>query len=176
MSMTDVDMTHDMAPFPAARNNSMQMSISNYVPKRSIFDPMNTNNMMQNPQPQLQPMQKYQFPPPPPPMANPSPLLAQSLEKQPLAPSGLLVNDRPVPEQLVFWQNRGGFWGRVSNYYINKHNGMSSVYKSPFQQVDKAESAWDGKEPNLAERYYTELSHEEKARIDEVRGGMGRRP
>ena len=179
MSMMDVDMTNDMAPFPAARMNTQPMQISNYVPKRSIFDPMNTaSNLTQTrPQPQIpQPIQQYQFPPPPPPIANPSPLLVQSLEKRPLAPSGLLFNDRQVPDHLKYWQNGKGFWVRVAGYYINKHKGMSSVYKSPYQQVDKAESAWDAKEPGLAERYYNGLSWEEKARIDEVRGGMGRRP
>ena len=178
MSTVDPNTRNDMPSFSGASNNAMQMSVSNYVPKRSIFDPMNANNgMMQKPRHRIpQPMQNYQFPPPPPPMASPSPLLARSLEKRPLAPSGLLVNDRPVPEHLAFWRGRGGFWGRVSQYYINKHNGMSSVYKSPYQQVGKAEGAWDSKEANMAEGYYNELSYEEKARIDQVRGGMGRRP
>lgn len=179
IDLMDLDMLHDMAPFPAATMNPMQLQISNYVPKRSIFDAMNPNNSTTQhrrthsqiiPQPIMPP----QSPPTPPPMADPSPLLAQSLEKRPLAPSGLLNNDRPIPKQLADWQAKGGFWGRVAGYYIQKHDGMASVYKSPFTQV--AESAWDAKEASLAERYYLELTEEEQSRVDEVREGMGRRP
>ncbi|KAJ9617245.1 hypothetical protein H2200_000966 [Cladophialophora chaetospira] len=183
MDMMDVDMTHDMAPFPAANFNNMQPQISGYVPKRSIFDPLNpintTSASMQPPKLQQlipQPVPHSQLPRTPPPMAAPSPLLLQSLERRPLAPSGLLNNDRAIPHQLAEWQVRGGFWGKVSGYYINKHMGMASAYISPFTKMDERESAWDGSAMGVAERYYEELSWEEKNRVDEVRGSMGRRP
>jgi hypothetical protein len=109
-------------------------------------------------------------------MATPSPLLLQSLEKRPLAPSGLLDNDRPIPVQFADWQARGGFWGKVSAYYIQKHQGMASVYTSPFRKMDEKQNAWDGKEKGLAERYFEGLGWELRAKVDEVRGQMGRRP
>jgi hypothetical protein len=182
MDMMDLDMIHDMAPFPAANFNSMQMQISSYIPKRSMFDPLNPVNTTTSshkrtysqvlPQPILQP--QASMPAPPPPMAEPSPLLVQSLEKRQLAPSGLLVNDRPIPRQLAEWQARGGFWGKVSGYYIQKHLGMATVYRSPFSQVSA--SAWDSKEPGLAERYYEELTDEERALVDKIRMEMRSRP
>ncbi|KIW68430.1 hypothetical protein PV04_04377 [Phialophora macrospora] len=183
MDMMDLDMTHDMAPFPAANLNSMQMQISNYVAKRSIFDPLNPQNTTGSNSQQAKSGQVIpQLIPPPqllpslPPMAAPSPLLLQSLEKRPLAPSGLLDNDRPIPTQFAVWQARGGFWGKVSAYYIQKHQGMASVYTSPFRKMDEKRNAWDGKEKGLAERYFEGLDWELRAKVDEVRGQMGRRP
>ena len=181
MDMMDLDMIHDMAPFPAANFNSGgQMQISSYVPKRSIFDPLNTSTAALHPPstPQMipQPISQPRLPPTPPPIANPSPLLVQSLEKRPLAPSGLVTNDHVIPKQLSDWQARGGFWGKVSAYYILKHNGMAGVYTSPFAKMDEKPSVWDGKGKGLAETYYEGLDPEEQQRVDEIRGGMGRRP
>ncbi|OCT52422.1 jmjC domain containing protein [Cladophialophora carrionii] len=183
MDMMDLDMIHDMAPFPAANLNSMQMQVSNYIAKRSIFDPLNPVNttgpigqLHKSAQIMPQLIPQAQLAPSLPPMAAPSPLLLQSLEKRPLAPSGLLDNDRPIPPQLAEWQARGGFWGKVSAYYIQKHQGMASVYTSPFRKMDEKQSAWDGKEKGLAERYFEGLDWELKAKVDEIRGQMGRRP
>jgi hypothetical protein len=180
MSMMDLD----MAPFPAANIHSLTQTsqsrpISTYIPKRSIFDPLNTTSTASIlTKPQIpQPIVNPRFPTPPPPMAQPSPLLLQCLEKRPLAPSGLLLNDRPIPKQLADWSVRGGFWGRVSQYYIEKHLSMASVYRSPFAQGRG--SAWDGGAMTgvgLAERYYWGLSEGEREVVDEVRVGMGRRP
>ncbi len=183
IDMMDVDMLQDMAPFPAANFNSMQAPVSTYIAKRSIFDPLNPLNgvgpSMQPPRMQQfipQHISQPQFPPSPPPMASPSPLLIQSLERRPRAPSGLLNNDHPIPRQLADWQLRGGFWGKVSGYYINKHESMASVYISPFTKMDDKQSAWDGSETGLAENYFEGLSWEGRQRVDDVRGGMRRRP
>ncbi|EXJ69908.1 uncharacterized protein A1O5_06981 [Cladophialophora psammophila CBS 110553] len=177
MDMMDLDMIHDMAPFPAASINPLQ--ISSYIPKRSIYDPLNTSGhggmlMLHKPQlPIPKPIQPHssviQYPPPPP-MADPSLLLVQSLEKRPLGPTGLLINDRPVPKQLSDWVARGGFWARVAGYYIQKHKGMASVYRSPFIAV-KDKVGLDSWEGGLAERYYDNLEPQERQRIDAVRDG-----
>ncbi|KIX99481.1 uncharacterized protein Z520_05057 [Fonsecaea multimorphosa CBS 102226] len=176
MDMMDLDMIHDMAPFPAASINPLQ--ISNYIPKRSIYDPLNTTvhgGMMQQkpqaplPKPILPHASAIQLPPQPP-MTDPSAVLAQSLEKRPLGPTGLLINDRPIPKQLSDWFTRGGFWARVAGYYIQKHNGMASVYRSPFIAV-KDKVGLDSWEGGLAERYYDNLEPAERQSIDAVRDG-----
>jgi len=109
-------------------------------------------------------------------MASPSPLLIQSLEKRPLAASGLVTNDHPIPRQLAEWQARGGFWGKVSAYYVRKHNGMAGVYTSPFTKMDEGQSTWGGKDNGLADGYYEGLDFVGQRRVDEIRGGMRRRP
>lgn len=143
----------DLAPFPA---NSMPFS--NYVPKRSIYDPLNSslNPFNQQKQPQISE----------PPMAQPSNALARSLEKRPLGSNGLMLNDRPTPKQLVDWQERGGFWGRVSGYYINKHQISATVYKSPFINTGIFGQHPDG---TLADRYYESLEPDQRGKIDIAR-------
>jgi len=156
MSMA-MDMDLDLAPFPA---NSMLLS--NYIPKRSMFDPLNSGANPFNQQKQPQVLE--------PPMAQPSCALAQSLEKRALGSNGLMLNDRPSPKQLLDWQERGGFWGRVSGYYINKHQMAATVYKSPFVSTGAF-----GQQPatTLAERYYESLEPHQKGKIDEARAIPG---
>lgn len=141
-----MDMTMDLAPFPA---NSFPMS--NYAPKRSVYDPLSNANMLTQP--------NFQFVDPP--MAQPSSQLVESLEKRSVGASGLQLNDREIPKQLTEWQDRGGFWGRVAGYYIKKHQDAATVYKSPFtamnQQMDTA---------TLSQRYYQSLEPEQRMRID----------
>lgn len=99
-------------------------------------------------------------------MAQPSHALVQSLEKRPLGSNGLMLNDRPTPKQLIDWQERGGFWGRVSGYYINKHQISATVYKSPFMNTGIFAQQPNG---TLAERYYESLEPDQKGKIDHAR-------
>lgn len=142
-----LDMAHDLAPFPAS-----SLSLSNILPKRSAYDPLSSASaaMQQKVQPASEP-----------PMAAPSRLLMEGLEKQSIGSNGLLLNDRPVPKQLNDWLTRGGFWGRVAGYYIQKHQGAASVYKSPFTTMTHPVGV-----SSLAERYYESLEPEQRASID----------
>ncbi|KEF63444.1 uncharacterized protein A1O9_01422 [Exophiala aquamarina CBS 119918] len=151
MSMA-MDMDLDLAPFPA---NSIPLA--NYIPKRSMYDPLNSGANPFNQQKQSQVVE--------PPMAQPSHSLTRSLEKRPLGSNGLMLNDRPAPKQLVDWQERGGFWGRVSRYYINKHQIATTVYKSPFVST----GVFGQPTATLAERYYQNLEPDQKGKIDEAR-------
>ncbi|EHY54468.1 DNA damage-responsive transcriptional repressor RPH1 [Exophiala dermatitidis] len=144
-----VAMDVDLAPFPANYVLS-----GNDMRNRSTYDPL--SNVKAFPQ--------HKTRAPEPPMAPASRQLLESLEKRPLGPNGLLINDRPIPHQLTEWQERGGFWGRVAGYYIQKHQSSATVYKSPF-----AVMAARGNEGTLAQRYYNSLEPEQQAKIDESR-------
>ncbi|KAK5223124.1 hypothetical protein LTR72_005961 [Exophiala xenobiotica] len=147
-----MDMTlPDMAPFPAA-----SFPINTYVPKRSMYDPLGNMNAFAQPKPQISEM----------PMAPPSLQLVESLEKRPVGTNGLQLNDRAVPKQLINWRDRGGFWGRVSTYYIQKHQAAATVYKSPFMAMSQQTDP-----ETLAERYYQSLESEQKMKIDMFRQG-----
>ena len=145
----------DLAPFPA---NSQPLS--NYVPRRSMFDPLgnvSTSGFAQQHKTQLaEPL-----------LAFPSQRLLDSLEKRPVGPSGLFLNDHEIPRQLTDWQTRGGFWGRVAGYYILKHQGAATLYRSPFSAM--VPQANDG---TLAERYYESLEPEQRERIDDEAMGL----
>ena len=140
-----------MAPFPAA-----SFPISGYVPKRSMYDPLGNMNAFAQSKPQISEM----------PMAQPSVQLTESLEKRPVGMNGLQLNDRAVPKQLINWRDRGGFWGRVSTYYIQKHEAAATVYKSPFMAMSQQNDPG-----TLAERYYQSLESEQKVKIDMFRQG-----
>ncbi|KIX08954.1 uncharacterized protein Z518_00032 [Rhinocladiella mackenziei CBS 650.93] len=146
-----MDMTMDLAPFPA---NSMPLG--SYVPRRSTYDPLNNANPFTQPKPHT----------PEPPVARPSRKLSEALEKRPIGSNGLLLNDRLIPEALTEWQRNGGFWGRVAGYYIQKHEGAATLYRSPF--TSRSQQGSDG---TLAERYYENLGPEQQVRIDEARNG-----
>jgi hypothetical protein len=74
----------------------------------------------------------------------------------------LPTNDRTIPEQLTSWQQKGGFWGKVANYYVARHQAAASVYRSPF--VPKTEAS-----TLMAEAYYAGLPEAGRFKIDEVR-------
>jgi len=98
-------------------------------------------------------------------MAPPSRELVESLVKRPVGPNGLPLNDQALPKHLLDWQDRGGFWGRVAGYYIQKHQATATVYRSPFTAMNQQTG-----ERTLAERYYESLEPEQRVRIDQVRG------
>lgn len=150
-----MDMTlPDMAPFPAA-----SLPLSGYVPKRSIYDPLSHVTAFQ----QVKPPRSE------PRVAPLSSKLAETLEKRAIGANGLQLNDRAVPRQLLDWRDRGGFWGRVSRYYISKHQATATIYRSPFmamsQQVDTA---------TLSDRYYQSLEGDQQWKIDAFRRSMQR--
>jgi hypothetical protein len=148
-----VDMTFDMIPF-----HSQSLSLDHrYPPKRSLYDPLSSAAAFPQSKPQ----------PAEPPMAPASRQLIESLEKRPMGPNASLqLNDRAVPKQLLDWQVRGGFWGRVAGYFIQKHQTAAMVYKSPFMAMDS-----QGSDGTLAERYYNSLEPEQRVRIDNFRQG-----
>lgn len=152
-----MDMDIDLAPFPAN-----YLPTSTFTPKRSAFDPLTKNAYALTQQKQVQKSE--------PPMARPSPLLAASLEKRPLGSNGLMLNDRPPPKQLLDWQARGGFWGKVASYYIGRHQEQATIYRSPFS--GSSICGPQQLEPTLAQRYYESLECEQKIKIDEIRGPM----
>ncbi|KPI41813.1 DNA damage-responsive transcriptional repressor RPH1 [Cyphellophora attinorum] len=139
-------------------NTSNASQISNYVPRRSVYDPL---YKAQGP---LQPITQPNLPPPlpQPPMAEPSPVLLASLQPRSTSPGGYPLNDRAVPEQLVKWKAQGGFWAKVATYYINKHVASASAYRSPF--ADLHNTPW-----RLAEQYYQSLDFEGRAKVDDYR-------
>ncbi|EXJ93631.1 hypothetical protein A1O1_02023 [Capronia coronata CBS 617.96] len=142
-----LDMDIDLAPFPA---HYMQMNA--YVPKPLTFDPLShvnafTPSKTQTTEPSI---------------AAPSRQLLGSLEKRPVGPNGLRLNDHPVPKQLTDWEEKGGFWGRVAGYYIQKHQTAATVYKSPFAGIGQRANG-----RTLAQRYYDSLEPEQQARIEE---------
>ena len=146
--------SHDSAPFPTP----MMPPVSSYVPRRSMYDPLyKTPQVPQpipNPHPLYQPLQ--------PPMSEPSPTLLAGLQPRATTPNGLPTNDRVVPEQLKVWQQKGGFWGKVANYYVVRHEAAASVYRSPF--TSKIESSM-----SLADTYYYGLPDNARIKIDETR-------
>lgn len=146
-----VDMDVDLAPFPASY---MQMSTN--LPNGPTYDPLGNVNAF--------PQQKPQVTEPP--IAQPSRQLLESLEKRPVGPNGLLLNDRPVPKRLSDWQEQGGFWGRVAGYYMQKHQAAATIYKSPFAAM--ASRVIDD---TLAQRYYDSLESAQRVKIDEYRHG-----
>lgn len=95
-------------------------------------------------------------------MAEPSPRLMAAVAVRAYAPNGLPVNDRMVPEQLVMWQQRGGFWGKVANYYVKKHEVQAPIYRSPF--AAKPEGG-----PSTAETFYQGLSETAKQEVDKFK-------
>lgn len=147
------DVTLDMAPSPA---NSLPLS--NYVHKRSLYDPLSSVSAFRplKPQPAEQPI------------AQASRQLVEGLTKRPIGPNGLQLNDHEAPRQLSEWQDRGGFWGRVAGYYIQKHQGAATVYRSPFAAINQ-----QAEEKTLAEQYYEHLEPDQRARIDKCRDGRG---
>jgi len=154
-----VDMTFDMADLSA---HSLAGG-NHYMPKRSLYSPLSGVGAF----PQL-PTASAEIP-----MAQASRPLLESLEKRPLGPSGLPLNDRPVPPQLTEWRDRGGFWGRVASYYIQKHLNAATVYRSPFTV---GATGWQGDDGTLAQRYYDSLEPHQRARIDDyVREAKGER-
>ncbi|EXJ91627.1 hypothetical protein A1O3_00177 [Capronia epimyces CBS 606.96] len=146
-----VDMDIDLAPFPAS-----YVQLSDYVPRRLSYDPLSNVSAFTQQKPQnLDP-----------PMALPSRQLLESLEKRPIGLNGLLFNNHQIPKQLTDWQEKGGFWGRVAGYYIQKHQAAATVYRSPF-----AATTQRANEGTLAQRYYDSLEPEQRVRIDEYREG-----
>jgi hypothetical protein len=145
-----MNMTMDLAPYPA-----MSIPMSNYTPNRLMFDPVSNLNTL---------AQQKQFLSMDPPIGQASRYLLESLEKRPIGPNGLQLNDRPIPRQLIEWQEKGGFWGRVAGYYINKHKGQATKYKSPF-----ASMAQQAPTSSLAQRYYDTLEPNQKLLVDEYR-------
>ena len=133
--------------------------ISNYVPRRSVYDPMYKTQV---PQPVSQP--NPPVPPPQAPMAAPSAALLASLQPRPVSPSGYPVNDRPVPEQLLKWKSQGGFWSKVATYYVNKHEASASAYRSPFASTKNETTTL-----TLQEDFYWRLNAMQKAKIDDFK-------
>ena len=147
-------MSHDSASYPQPLHPGM----GSYVPRRSMYDPL--YKAAQVPQPIANP--HAMMPPPQPPMAEPSPILLAGLQPRSTTPNGLPTNDRTIPEQLTSWQQKGGFWGKVANYYVARHQAAASVYRSPF--VPKTEAS-----TLMAEAYYAGLPEAGRFKIDEVR-------
>ena len=148
--------SHDSATFPTP----MMPAVSHYVPRRSIYDPLYKTS--HTPQPIQQPQAMYQYQPPRLPMAEPSQSLVAGLRPRAITPNGLPTNDRVVPEQLMAWQQKGGFWGKVANYYIVRHEAAASVYRSPFApKMDHPMS--------LADTFYYRLPEPGRYKIDEMR-------
>ena len=96
-------------------------------------------------------------------MAEPSPALIAGLQPRATTPNGVPINDRAVPEQLNMWQVKGGFWGKVADYYVTRHQAAASVYRSPF--MPKMDSPL-----SVANAYYYGLPEGAQHKIDEVRG------
>lgn len=99
-------------------------------------------------------------------MAEPSPLLVNAIAARSYAPNGMPVNDTIAAEQLMIWQQKGGFWGKVANYYIKKHDMQAAMYRSPF--APKLESG-----VSTANAFYEGLSYEGKQKVrDTKENGM----
>ena len=146
----------DAAPFPMA----YLPTVSSYVPRRSMYDPLRHHA----PQP-MWPMQAT-FQQIRAPMAEPSPLLVNAIAARSYAPNGMPVNDTIAAEQLMIWQQKGGFWGKVANYYIKKHDMQAAMYRSPF--APKLESG-----VSTANAFYEGLSYEGKQKVrDTKENGM----
>ena len=115
------------------------------------------------------PIAEPNLPPPSPqaPLANPSPFLLAGLEPRPLSPSGYPINDKAIPQQFLDWkaeyENQGGFWGKVANYYVKKHEASASIYRSPFTPKIDASSN------KVAEAYYQALGSENRLKIDDFK-------
>jgi len=146
-------------PLDSTRYAASPMTISTYVPRRSIYDPLHTINLTT---PQNQPVLPASSL-----IAQPAQKLLASLEKRRIGPNGLPINDMTLPKQLTDWQEKGGFWGRVAGYYIQKHQAAANVYRSPF-----AATAPGGPVGSLADRYCRRLTESEKAKIDRYRSGQ----
>jgi hypothetical protein len=142
-------------------------STGGYVPRRSVFDPMYKQS---GPQPIAQP--NLPPPSPQPPMAEANPSLLAGLLSRPVSPSGYPINDKAIPPQLSSWQQefgpKGGFWGKIANYYIKKHEASASVYRSPFAPKP------DTSAPGLAEAYYNSLGQDGRNMIDEHKRNLAR--
>lgn len=147
-------------------NVNVGIGMGGYVPRRSMYDPL----FKHGPQPITEP----NLPPSAPvaPIAEPSPLLLASLAPRPVSPSGYPVNDNAIPQQLLDWQaeyvSNGGFWGKVANYYVRKHEASASIYRSPFAPKVDASSN------KLADAYYGALNRDEKLRIDDFKSNGSR--
>jgi hypothetical protein len=86
--------------------------------------------------------------------------LANSLQPRPWLANGLPANDRPVPTAWALWQQEGGFWGGVAEYFAERHEGGVGVYLSPYQSVPSG---------GLAEGFYEGLDGEGRESIDRQR-------
>jgi len=141
--------------------SNMMGAMSSYVPRRSMYDPLYRNGPTPIAQPNAPP------PAPQPPMAEPFPQLIAGLQPRPVSPSGYPINDKALPQQLVEWrveyEEKGGFWGKIANYYIKKHESSASVYRSPF--APKPESSAH----KFAEAYYQSLVTEDQAKIEDFK-------
>ena len=152
-------MPHESATFP----NPMMPPVSSYVPRRSMYDPLYKTG--HGPQPYPHPHSMYQSPRIP--MAEPSPNLVAGLEPRATTPNGLPTNDREVPEQLKNWQQKGGFWGKVANYYVARHEAAASVYRSPFTpKIEPAQS--------FADAFYFQLPEGTRVQLDSLRDNRTR--
>ena len=124
--------------------------------------------------------QPYHFVQPPPqndfsefinvnnPLVQPNPLniapmsaiLAESMQPRALLADGLPANDRPIPAAWTHWQQDGGFWGNVAEYFAERHTQGLGVYRSPYQSTTAG---------TLADLYYDGLSEQQRALIDRQR-------
>lgn len=89
--------------------------------------------------------------------------LANSMQPRPWLMNGLPANDRPAPAAWAHWQQDGGFWANVAEYFSDRHQGGVGVYLSPYQTVARR---------SLAEKYYEGLDGEGRGVIDRERRGV----
>lgn len=59
--------------------------------------------------------------------------------------------------------DQGGFWGKVANYYVKKHEASASIYRSPFS------SKTDANGNKLADAYYQSLGGDDRLKIDDFK-------
>ncbi|RMZ91342.1 hypothetical protein DV736_g1421, partial [Chaetothyriales sp. CBS 134916] len=133
-------------------------SVSSYIPRRSMFDPLYKSNPP-IPQPIPQPQPAYQ--PPKAPMAEPHPQLVAATQPRLTILRGYPVNDHPVAEQYCQWQQKAGFWGRIADYYVRKHEVKQTVYRSPFTARPYGPDLSD------AQAFYQRLDESNRTKIDE---------
>lgn len=89
-----------------------------------------------------------------------SAILAESMQPRALLADGLPANDRPIPAAWTHWQQDGGFWGNVAEYFAERHTQGLGVYRSPYQSTTAG---------TLADLYYDGLSEQQRALIDRQR-------
>ncbi|RMD43318.1 hypothetical protein DV735_g1877, partial [Chaetothyriales sp. CBS 134920] len=139
---------------------SVVSGVSSYIPRRSMFDPLYKSNP-QVPQPIPQPQPAFQAPKAP--MAEPHPELVAATQPRLTILKGYPMNDRPVPDEYSQWQQKGGFWGRIADYYVAKHEVKQTVYRSPFTARPYGPDLSD------AQAFYQRLDETGRAKIDEYK-------
>ena len=136
--------------------------VSNYVPRRSMYDPLYNSN---------QPIQQQHYLTRAP-MAEASPQLAIALLPQKTVLKGYPANDHIIPEQYQHWQAKGGFWGKIANYYAGKHEVRATVYRSPFGHGGADAGRVFGPAMSEGQRFYQNLDEGGRWKVDEFKIGQ----